>query len=151
MLPFEDRLMDDLKDAMRAGDQVRRETIRLLRAALHNARIEQGRPLTEAEELAVLQRQVKQRRESIEEFRRGGRQDLADREAQELAILERYLPTQLSPDEIEAEVRQAVTATGARGPREQGKVMSWLAPRLRGKADLSEVSRVVQRVLAESV
>jgi uncharacterized protein YqeY len=141
--------MDDLKHAMRAGETVRRETIRLLRSALHNARIEQGRPLSGDEELAVLQRQVKQRRESIEEFRKGGRQDLVDKEQQELAILEAYLPAQMGAGEIEAAVRQAIAETGASGPREQGKVMAWLAPRLRGKADMGQVSQVAQRALGE--
>ena len=146
---FEDRLMADLKDAMRAGDVVRRETIRLLRSALHNARIEQERPLTEAEEQAVLARQIKQRRESIDEFQRGGRQDLVAKEQQELRVLETYMPAQLGSEEIEAEARKAIAATGAQGPREQGKVMAWLAPRLRGKADLKQVGQVVLRLLTE--
>ena len=146
---LEERLMADLKDAMRSRDSIRLETVRLLRSALHNARIEQGRPLTADEELAVVSRQIKQRRESIEAFEGAGRADLAAKERRELAVLEAYLPPQMGLAEIEAEVRQAIQATGARSPREQGRVMAWLAPRLRGRADLGQIGQVVQRLLSE--
>ena len=145
-----EQLREDLKAAMRARDETRRGTIRMLEAAIKNAEIEKrGRELEEAEVLAILQRQVKQRRESIEQFERGGREDLAEIERAEIAVIEPYLPQQLSEAEIEAEARRAIERTGASGPGDRGKVMGPLMGELRGKADGAAVNAVVSRLLAE--
>ncbi len=148
---LKERLEGDQRDALRSGHALRLNTIRLLRSAIHNEEIERGRLLTEQEMLeTVLARQLRQRRESISEFRKGGRQDLVDREEAELQVLLGYQPAQLSAVEIEALVRAAIGEIGARGPQDQGKVMGRLAPQLRGKADLGAVGQLVQRVLTDT-
>jgi len=175
-----DALGQDLKDAMRAGDAVRRDEIRGLLAMLkaeiqakltrglskaglilhgddavltteQQAAVERLRAtaaLTHDEEQAVLLQRVKQHRQSIEGFQKGGRADLSAIEEAQLAVLERYLPQPLSADEIEQAIREVVAQTGATGPRDQGKVMSALSPRLRGRADMKAASARVQELLA---
>ena len=133
---------------MRARDVPRRNTIRLLEAAIKNAEIDKrGQELAEADVLAILQRQVKQRRESIEQFRQGGREDLAEQEELEIGIIEHYLPAQLSRDEIEARARAVIEQVGASGPGDRGKVMGMLMRELRGEADGSMVNAVVGELL----
>lgn len=148
---LKERLEADQREAMRAGQSLRLSAIRLLRNAIHNEEIACGRPLTDEEIVnTVLARQIRQRRESIAEFQKAGRQDLVDREEAELQVLLAYQPEQLSPLEIEALVRATISEVGATGPRDQGKVMGRLAPQLRGKADLGAVGQLVQRLLAEA-
>ncbi len=127
---------------------MRRNTIRMLEAAIKNVEIEKrGQGLAEADILAILQRQVKQRRESIEQFRQGGREDLAEQEELEIGIIEHYLPAQLSRDEIEARARAVIEQVGAAGPGDRGKVMGMLMRELRGEADGSIVNAVVGELL----
>ena len=146
---LQERLEGDQRDAMRGGHALRLNTIRLLRSAIHNEEIERGRVLTDKEMVeTVLARQIRQRRESIAEFLKAGRQDLVDREEAELQVLLTYQPEQLSEIEIEALARATILELGATGPREQGKVMGKLASQLRGKADLGAVGQVVQRLLS---
>ncbi|MCY3566999.1 MAG: GatB/YqeY domain-containing protein [Chloroflexi bacterium] len=148
MAGVRDQLRSDLRDAMRARDVPRRNTIRLLEAAIKNAEIDKrGQELPEADVLAILQRQVKQRRESIEQFRQGGREDLAEQEELEIGIIEQYLPAQLSRDEIEARARAVIEQVGAAGPGDRGKVMGMLMRELRGEADGSIVNAVVGELL----
>ena len=136
---------------MRAKDVPRRNTIRMLEAAIKNAEIDKrGAALADADVLAILQRQVKQRRESIEQFEKGGRKDLADNERVEIDIIEQYLPTQLSRDEVEVRARAVIGQIGASGPGDRGKVMGMLMRELRGEADGSLVNAVVGELLAES-
>ena len=143
-----EQLRSDLRDAMRAKDVRRRGTIRMLEAAIQNAEIEKrGSELAEADILAILQRQVKQRRESIEQFQQGGRDDLAENEQAEIAIIEQYLPTQLSRDEVETRARAAIEQVGASGPGDRGKVMGVLMRDLRGQADGGMVNAVVGQLL----
>lgn len=142
------RLQDDLKTAMRSRDVVSRESIRFLLSAYHNAEIEKQSPLTVEEELALLQRQVKQRVESIEQFEAAARSDLVDREREQLAVIERYLPTQLSDEELTVLVEEAVTESGASGAKEMGKVMPILLPRIAGRADGRRVSTAVRARLS---
>ncbi len=145
-----DQLRSDLRDAMRARDVLRRNTIRMLEAAIKNAEIDKrGQELAEADILAILQRQVKQRRESIEQFRQGGRDDLAEQEELEIGIIEHYLPAQLARDEIEARARAVIEHVGASGPGDRGKVMGMLMRELRGEADGSIVNAVVAELLGE--
>lgn len=145
-----EQLREDLKSAMRAGDATRRNTIRMLEAAIKNAEIEKrGQELPEADVLAILQRQVKQRRDSIEQFERGGREDLAEIERAEIAVIEDYLPEQLSEAEIEAAARRVIEQTGASGPGDRGKVMGPLMKKLRGKADGAAVNAAVSKLLSD--
>lgn len=146
-MDLQDRLMADLRESMRAGDTERRESIRMLRAAIKNEEIALRHPLSADEATAVVGRIAKRHRESIEQFERANRRDLVEHEQAQLAALESYLPTMMSRDEIELEVRAAMAETGTSGPRAQGQIMSTLAQRLRGRAELSEVSKVVKAVL----
>ena len=144
-----EQLREDLKSAMRAGDATRRNTIRMLEAAIKNAEIEKrGQELPEADVLAILQRQVKQRRDSIEQFERGGREDLAEIERAEIAVIEDYLPEQLSEAEIEAAAQRVIEQVGASGPGDRGKVMGPLMKELRGKADGAAVNDAVSKLLS---
>jgi uncharacterized protein len=134
---------------MRSGEALRRDTLRMAESAIYNAEKRDRREYSDDEVAAVLGREVKTRRESVEAFRKGGREDLASKEEAEIAILAGFLPEQLSEAEISALVTQAVAATGAAGPRDMGKVMGWLAPRTKGRADGRLVSQVASRALAE--
>lgn len=145
-----EQLRSDLRDAMRAKDVPRRNTIRMLEAAIKNVEIDKrGAELADSDVLAILQRQVKQRRESIEQFEKGGRDDLAENERVEIAIIEQYLPTQLSRDEVTDRARAAIEQLSASGPGDRGKVMGVLMKELRGEADGSVVNAVVSELLAE--
>ncbi|MYA00691.1 MAG: GatB/YqeY domain-containing protein [Chloroflexi bacterium] len=146
-----EQLRSDLRDAMRAKDAPRRNTIRMVEAAIKNAEIEKrGTELAESDILAILQRQVKQRRESIEQFERGGREDLADNERVEIAIIEQYLPRQLTRSDVEVRARAVIEQVGASGPGDRGKVMGLLMRELRGEADGSLVNAVVGALLDEA-
>lgn len=142
-----DQMMADLKDAMRNHQVIRLSTIRMARAAIINEQIEKRRPLEEAEVLSVLVRQVKQRRESIEEFGKGNRPDLVAKEQAEMEVLLGYMPQQMTREEIEQRARATVQQAGATGPNDFGKVMSKLAPELKGRADGKVISEVVRGLL----
>jgi uncharacterized protein len=144
-----DRIENAMRDAMRARDERRTQTLRMVMAAAQNRRIELGRDLSDEELTEVLGRQARQRRESIEQFRAGDREELAAREEAELAILAEYLPEQLSRPEIEQVVRAAIDETGASGPRDMGRVMGRVMPQTKGRADGGTVSEVVRSMLAE--
>jgi hypothetical protein len=147
---LKDKISDDLKQALRESDDVRKRTLRLLLAAVHNAEIEKGGPLDDSGALAVIAKQAKQRRESAEEFRKGGRQDLVEREEAEAAVLQAYLPSAMSREEIAAAARKVIAEVGAQGPRDVGKVMPVLVKQLAGRAEGSEISAVVRELLAET-
>jgi uncharacterized protein YqeY len=134
---------------MKASDSRRTQTLRMAMSAAHNRRIELRRELTDEEVIEVLARQVKQRRESIEAFRAGGREERAADEEAEAAILTEYLPEQLAHEEVEALVREAITATGAASPADLGRVMGRVAPLVKGRADGRVVSDLVRRLLSE--
>lgn len=146
-------LQTDIESAMRAGmkagDAQRVSTLRMVMAAAHNRQIELGHELTDAEVVEVLDRQVKQRRESVELYRGGGRDDLADAEEAEITILREFLPEPLTDAEVEQLVREAVAATGASSPADMGKVMGALVPQTKGRADGKLVSDLVRRLLSE--
>ena len=147
-MSLQDRVQTDIAAAMRAGDGLRRDVLRMVVSAAYNVEKRQGHPLTDDEYLAVLSREVKTRRESVEAFRAGGREDLAAKEEAEIAIIGEYLPAALTEDEIAALVREGIAATGASSARDMGKVMGWLAPRTRGRADGKHVSELVVHGLA---
>jgi len=142
-----DRLQQDLHRALRAGDTLRVSTIRLARAAIHNAAIERGRPLTDAEVEEVLGREIRRRREAIEAYTRGGRDDLVQKESLEMAILAEYLPPPLSEAELRAIVQEAVRQLGAAGPQDVGRVIGAVMPKVKGRADGGRVSRLVRDTL----
>ena len=133
---------------MRSGEALRRDTLRMAESAIYNAEKRDRRTYTDDEVAGVLAREVKTRRESIEAFRKGGREDLAAKEEAEIGILSEFLPEQLSESAIEALVAEAISATGAASPKDLGRVMGWLAPRTKGRADGRVVSQLVGRALA---
>ncbi len=142
-----DRLREDLNQALRKGDKTRLSVIRLLISNINNAQIAKGSPVDDGDVLAVMNRQARQHRESIDAFRKGNRADLQAKEEAELAVLLEYLPQQMSRDEIAAAARKVIEEVGARGPGEKGKVMSRLMPQLKGKAPGAEISAVVMELL----
>ena len=142
-MTLKERLQSETTAAMRSGDSLRRDTLRMVHSSAYNLEKKSGTPLTDEEFLAVFAREVKTRRESVEAFRKGGREDLASKEEAEIAILGEFLPEQLNEAEIGHLIDQAVTATGAATPRDLGKVMGWLAPHTRGRADGKLVSTLV--------
>jgi uncharacterized protein YqeY len=147
-LPLLERIGRELTQAMKARDALRTATLRLIRAAVKNREIEKRGPLEEADLLQLLTTLAKQRREAIEQFRAGGREDLAVKEEAELAILGEFLPEPMGPEELEAVVRSAVAEVAARGPQDLGKVMAAVMPRTRGRVEGGEVNRVVRAVLS---
>lgn len=144
-----ERLEEDLKSSLRAGNAIRVSTIRLARAAIHNTEIERGRPLTDDEIRDVLTKEAKRRREAIEMFARGRRDDLVAKESLELAILTEYLPAALSAEELRAVVAEAIAQVQAKGRKDMGRVMGVVMPRVKGKADGQTVNRIVQEMLPE--
>ena len=147
-MSLKDQLIEDLKQAMRQGDERRRSTLRLVMAAIKNAEIEKRRELDEGDLLAILAKEAKQRHESIAQFEKGGRQDLVDQENAELQILLAYLPEQWSREEIEAKARETIEEVGATSPAQMGQVMRLLMPMMKGKADGKLVNQVVRELLA---
>jgi len=149
---LQDRLREELKEAMRRRDEVAVSTLRLLLSAIRNEEIALGVPKGQLDDpgvLKVVAREVKRRRESIEEFRRGQRPDLVAKEEAELAILEGYLPQKVSREEIVEAARRVIEEVGAKGPRDIGKVMPKLMAELRGRADGREVNAIVSELLRE--
>jgi uncharacterized protein YqeY len=142
-----DKIDADTKDALKAGAKDKVSTLRMLNAALKNKQIDKRRPLTEEEVIETVRSLIKQRKDSIEQFAKGGRQDLVDKETAEVAVLETYLPQQLAREEIEAMVRDAITQTGAQGARDMGKVMKALIPIVGGRADGKLLSELVKNAL----
>ncbi len=142
------RIESAMRDAMRARDERRTSTLRMAMAAVHNQQIARGRPLSDDEVVDVLTKQVKQRRESIAMYRDAGREERAEAEEAEAAILTEFLPEQLDEAEIESMARAAIEETGASTTADMGRVMGRLAPRTKGRADGRQVSEVVRRLLA---
>lgn len=147
MADFRDRLSDDLKAAMRGHDVTARETIRLLNAALKYAQIAAMRQLTEAEAVSTLVAQINQRRDSIEQFRRGGREDLASKEEAEMAILAAYLPPAPTQQEVADAVQEAITELGASSPADMGRVIRAVLDRYPGHIDGKVLAPVVRQAL----
>jgi len=142
-----ERLGEDLKQALKAKDAVRVSTLRLARAALHNAEIQRGRPLTDEEAQEVLRLEARRRKEAIEAFRRAGREEMAHREELELAVLLEYLPTPLSEEELRRIVQEAIQRLGARTERDVGRVIGAVMREVRGRAEGRDVERLVREAL----
>lgn len=146
-MSLKDQLAEDMKTAMKAKDHVTLSTIRMVTSAIKNKEIELIRKLSEEEVAEVVVKAIKQRRDSIEQYRKGAREDLAVKEEAEIVVLERYLPKQLTEEEITALAREAIAAVGATSAKEMGKVMGQLMPKVKGKADGGLVNRVVKGLL----
>lgn len=149
-MTLRERLRDDTTAAMRSGDVLRRDVLRMVQSAIYNVEKSRRILLSEDDITGVVTREVKTRRESIEAFRKGGREDLASKEEAEIAVLADYLPQALTDDELRALVDEAVAATGATSARDLGKVMGWLSPRTRGRADGKVASGLVAQALARA-
>jgi uncharacterized protein YqeY len=145
-----DRIQTDVTAAMRSGDALRRDVLRMAQNAIYAVEKKDRRELSDDEVVGVLTREVKTRRESVEAFRKGGRDELAAKEEAEIAVLQGYLPEQLDDAAIQSLVDEAIAATGATSARDLGKVMGWLSPKTRGRADGRRVSELVARALAQA-
>lgn len=147
-MSLKNRIGEDMKTAMRARDTARLGTIRLLLAAIKQREVDERVELDDAAVSGVVEKLIKQRKDSITQFRAAGRDDLAAAEEAELAVLQAYLPEQLSPSEVEAAVAAAIAETGATSPKDMGKVMGFLKSRLAGRADMGQVSALIKTRLA---
>jgi uncharacterized protein YqeY len=143
-MSLKERLQQDMKDAMRAGDKPRLGTIRLVLAAIKQKEVDERKDLDDADVTLVLDRMVKQRRESISQFDKAGRTDLVDQETAELALIQTYLPEPLSEGELNTLIDEAMAQTRAASIKDMGKVMALLKPRLQGRADMSAVSALIK-------
>lgn len=141
------QILEDIKTAMKARESVRLGTLRLLSAAIKQKEVDERVELDDAAVLAILEKLIKQRKDSVSQFEKAGRQDLVDAETAEIAVLSAYLPTQLSEAEIAAAIDAAIAGTGAAGPKDMGKLMGVLKPQLAGKADMGKVSALVKTKL----
>ena len=147
-MSLKERITEDMKAAMRAKDAERLGTIRLLTAAMKQKEVDERVELDDVAVIGIVDKMLKQRKDSIEAFEKASRQDLADKEKAEVAVLQAYLPARLSADEVAAEVKAIVAELGAQGPGDMGKVMGAVKSRLAGKADMGQVSAAVKAALA---
>jgi|TARA_B110000263_G_C15200764_1_gene460524 uncharacterized protein YqeY len=145
---LKERIVAEMKEAMRARESVRLDAIRLLRAAIQRREIDERVELGDEEVLAVIQKMIKQGRDSIAQFEKGARDDLVQKEAAMLAVLETYLPEQLAEGELAELINKALIETDAQSVRDMGKVMGWLKPRIQGRADMGAVSSAIKQKLS---
>ena len=148
MTTLKERIVAEMKEAMRAREYVRLDAIRLLRAAIQRREIDERVELGDEEVLAVIQKMIKQGRDSIAQFEKGARDDLVQKEAAMLAVLETYLPEQLAEGELAELINKALIKTGAQSVRDMGKVMGWLKPHIQGRADMGAVSNTIKQKLS---
>ena len=147
-MPLRDQLNEDIKSAMKAREAERLAALRLMLSAVKQREVDERITLDDAQLVSVIEKMIKQRKDSIAQFEKAARQDLADKEKYEISVLQGYLPQQLSPAEVEAIVDEAVAATGAKGAADMGKVMGVVKPKLAGRADMGKVSGLVKAKLA---
>jgi uncharacterized protein YqeY len=148
-MSLKQQISDDMKAAMRAKDTARLGAIRLLLAAMKQREVDERIELSDADVVAIIEKMLKQRRDSISQYEAAGRQELADVEKFEVSVLQGYMPQQLSEAEINAAIAEAVASTGAAGPQDMGKVMGVLKPKLAGRADMGKVSALIKAQLAK--
>ena len=148
-MTLKETLSEDMKTAMHAKDSEKLATIRLINAAIKQREVDERIELGDDQVLAVIEKMIKQRKDSITQFEAGGRQDLADKEKSEITVLAAYMPAQMSEAEVQAEVAAAVSQAGASGPQDMGKVMAVLKPKLAGRADMTAVSALVKAALTK--
>ncbi|MCG8067552.1 MAG: GatB/YqeY domain-containing protein [Candidatus Thiodiazotropha taylori] len=142
------RIQDDVKTAMKAKDKARLGTLRLITAAIKQREVDERAELDDSQVLAILDKMIKQRRDSVEQYESAGRQELADQEKSEIAIIEEYLPAGLSDEEVASMIESAIQEVGAAGMQDMGKVMDKLKPQMQGRADMGKVSGLVKQKLA---
>ncbi len=147
-MPLKQRLTDDMKGAMKSGDKARLGVVRLILAAVKQREVDERIELDDAAVLAVLEKMVKQRKDSVAQYAAAGREDLAAIERDEIAVIDTYLPEKLGEAEVLAAIDAAIAQTGASSPADMGKLMAVLKPQLAGQADMGEVSRLVKQRLA---
>ncbi len=148
-MTLEERINKDLVEAMKAKDQARLRGLRAIKAAIQLAKTEaKGKPVDQAREMQILQKLVKQRRDSLEIFEKQNREDLAQKEREEIAVIETYLPKPMSPEELEAAVKEIIAETGASSMKDMGKVMGLATKKLAGKADGKAISSLVRQQLS---
>lgn len=147
-MTLKQKISDDMKAAMRARDSARLGAIRLLQAAIKQREVDERIELSDTDVLGILDKMIKQRRDSIAQFEAAGRQELADGEKFEISVLQAYMPQQLSAEEIDTAIEQALAASGAAGPQDMGKMMALLKPQLAGRADMGKVSGLVKARLS---
>jgi uncharacterized protein len=147
-MSLKERISEDMKAAMRAKDAERLGTIRLLMAAMKQKEVDERIELDDPAVIAIVDKLIKQRKDSVDAFQKASRQDLADKEAAEILVLQAYLPARLSPEEVAAEVKAIVAELGAKGPGDMGKVMGAAKARLAGKAEMGQVSAAVKAALS---
>ena len=147
-MALKDRINEDMKSAMKSREQERLGTLRLLSAAAKQREVDERITLDDAALVAIVEKEIKKRRESIAQYEKAQRQDLADKEKYEISVIEVYLPKQMSQAEVEAIVAEAIAASGAKGAADMGKVMGIVKPKLAGKADMGRVSGLVKAKLA---
>jgi len=147
-MSLKQQINEDMKTAMRAKDTARLSAIRLLLAAMKQREVDERIELTDADVIAIIEKMNKQRRDSISQFEAAGRQDLADIEKFEMSVLANYMPQQLSEAEISSAIKEVITATGATGPQDMGKVMGMIKPKLAGRADMGKVSALIKTQLS---
>ncbi|HVZ80771.1 MAG TPA: GatB/YqeY domain-containing protein [bacterium] len=145
--PLFDKINADLITAMKAKDEASTSALRMLKSALKYKEVDLKRELKDEDVIDVLSKQAKQRKESIEGFEKGGRSDMADKEKAELALIEKFLPAGLSDDELAKLIAEAIQSSGAAGPKDMGKVMGVLTPKIKGRADMGKVSGMVKAKL----
>ena len=146
-MSLREQITADMKEAMRARDTTRLEAVRLLRAAIQRREVDEQIELADDEVLSVIQKMIKQGRDSIEQFEKGNRQDLVEKETAMLTVLEPYLPDALSDEDLAALIDEALAHTNAESMRDMGQVMGWLKPKLQGRADMAAVSAAVREKL----
>lgn len=143
------KISDDVKQAMKSGDTVKRSILRMLLSSINNTEKAKQSPLDNSDVLGAIAKEVKRHQESIDAFKKGNRPDLVEKEEAEMVILQSYLPQQMSHDEVVAAVKEVIAAVGAEGPGDKGKVMKDLMPKLKGKADGKEINEVVTELLGQ--
>ena len=146
-MSLKDQITEDMKNAMRAKDSARLSTIRMLLAAIKQREVDERITLDDAQVLSVIDKMIKQRRESVTQFEAGHRADLVAKESAEIAWLTQYLPAQLGDAELEGLIREAITTTGAASMKEMGKVMGWLKPKVQGRTDIGALSARIKTTL----
>jgi len=147
-MPLREKINEDMKSAMKAREPERLAALRLLLAAMKQREVDERITLDDAQVVSVIEKMIKQRKDSIDQYEKAVRQDLADKEKYEISVLQAYLPQQMSQAEIDAAVAEAIASTGAKGAADMGKVMAVLKPRLAGRADMGKVSGLVKSKLA---
>ncbi|MDF2690855.1 MAG: GatB/YqeY protein [Gammaproteobacteria bacterium] len=146
--PLKARLVSDMKQAMRDQNKELLATIRLALAALKQKEVDERIELTDNDVISIMDKMIKQRRESIKQYEAGNRPDLAAQEASEIEILQKYMPQALSEAELEAFIKQAIAETSAQGPQDMGKVMNWIKPKVQGRTDMGQLSQNIKKLLS---